>query len=149
MQCATAYKKPDGIYLHSNSETTTLGLWLSSAPFLRVEPEESLNVKGLAVLAVLKASANGLPHPKEEEWGSFFAPMLKLAGAKSLRAFETNARCCALELEEHEVRIIPHKKLGRKRNYETISSEAVRMPIESSPEEIGAALEEGFRRCVP
>lgn len=149
MKSATVYKKKDGLYLHSYSPTT-VGVRISTPPFIRIRLDDTAESKSAAVRSVLEAAmARTVPHPAQEEWDGVFAPMLSLAGVKTLTEFERDARCCGLESDEGQLRIIPHQKLGRKRNYEGLTAETVTLPIASSPDEIAEALEEGFRRCYP
>src|SRR5438445_2691312 len=148
MKSVTAYKRSDGIYLHAHSQTT-VGLRISTEPFLKVGMEEQLAVRGEAIISVLNASMLKIvPHPKQEEWDGVFAPMLRLAGVRSLRAFEKGARCCSLDVEEGQLTITPHRQIKPSRGYkETLYTEPVKLPFDSSPIEIAAALEEGFNRC--
>jgi hypothetical protein len=147
MKAATAYQKSDGIYLHSSSQTTA-GVWVANSPFLKVGVDDSQSAKGHAVVAVVNASSKGIPHPKQEEWSGVFAPMLELAAVKSLKAFEKDAVCCGLEVEEERLSIIPHRKLGRNQGYEPIADKTVKLAFGSSAVEIGAALEEAMSRCL-
>jgi len=147
MKIGTAYKKGTGVYLHSSSQTTA-GVWVASSPFLKVETAATEAAEGEAVIAVLNASKESVPHPAREEWGQVFAPMLNLAGASSLGAFEKDAVCCGLEVEDGQLSIIPHRKRGRNQGYEPIMPKMVKLAFDSSPSEIGAALEEGFVRCL-
>lgn len=146
MKGATAYKKSDGIYLHSSSQTSA-GVWVATTPFLKVGVDDTPVAEGTAVLAVLNASRVSVPHPKQEEWSGVFAPMLQLAGVKSLKAFEKDAVCCGLEVEEGQLSIIPHRKLGPNQEYEPIAAKTVKLPFDSPLADVGAALEEGFSRC--
>jgi hypothetical protein len=146
MKGATAYKKDNGIYLHSSSQTTA-EVWIATAPYLKVGVEDAPVAKGEAVIAVLNASTKGIQHPKQAEWSGVFAPMLELAGVKSLKVFEKDAVCCGLEVQEGQLSIIPHRKLGPNKGYEPIAAKTVKLAFASPPAEVGAALEEGFSRC--
>jgi len=147
MKSATAYRKKDGIYLHAHARTTS-GLRIAIAPFMRIDQGESDSSIGEVVIAVLNASMIAIvPHPKQDEWTKVFAPMLTLAGVKSLSAFESDAVCCGLEVKEGRLRVIPHIKLGKNKAYHGQNSESISLPFDSSAGAIGTALEEGFGRC--
>jgi len=146
MKSAAAYKRPEAIYLHSHSQSTT-GLWITTAPFIRIGLRESLVAKGEAVFAVLSSSGNRLPHPKLDEWDQIFAPMLKLAGVRSVKAFEKNTLCCGLTLDERHLIIVPDRQLKPGHGYEPMADRTIELACDCSPAEAGAALEQGFSRC--
>jgi hypothetical protein len=140
---ALAYKKRTGLFLHSCSRTT-IGVWIATEPFIKVDINETLAGRGQAVLLVLTASSEPLPHPKQEEWGKVFEPMLKLAGATSLTAFEKDAACCRLEIDGEDLCLIPHRK---RKGYLEIPDRAIKIQRVSSEATIGAALDDAFARC--
>lgn len=147
VKTATAYQKSDVIYVHSDSKSTA-GLMVASPPYLKVEAKEPLSARGEAVLAALHASQEAVPHPRQGDWHLIFLPILQLARAQSLEEFEKDAVLCSLEAETPEVlRLTPHRKRGRDKGYIPLEREAITVPMTASPAEIGAALEEAFRRC--
>jgi len=146
MMSATAYKRGDGIYLHSNSRTT-MGLWIATPPFIRIHLDESEHVKGKAILETLAASGGTVEHPKQDEWNDVFCPMLRLAAVKSERAFEEGTLRCDLEVDGTQLRIVPCRQIRPGRGYESIESLAILISVQSSPGAISAGLEEAFSRC--
>jgi hypothetical protein len=140
---ATAYKNRTSLFFHSCSHTAT-GVWIASPPFVKVAVSDPWEAKGQAVLSVLTASAGPVPHPKQEEWGNVFAPMLDLAEATSLSAFERDATCCGLEIDAGELRLIPNR---RRKGYIEIPDRAIKLDLASPNAAIGAALDDAFARC--
>jgi len=140
----TAYKKTDGLYLHSSSQTTD-GVWIASHPFRKLEANSTAAAMGEAVIQVIEASTSPVEHPTS--WGDLFTPMLELAGAKSWRAFKKDAKCCGLEMEGEQLRITPQRSLGPNQGFEPILQETVEIPFAASPDQIGAALERAFLTC--
>ena len=59
MKAATAYKKGDVLYLHSSSKTMA-GVWIATAPFVKVEMGSTPSAKGEAVIRLLSASQDAL-----------------------------------------------------------------------------------------
>src|SRR5579859_6151532 len=106
---ATAYKRGNAVFVHSNSQTTA-GLWIAGPPYLKVAFEGPPEAIGNAVIEALNASKESLPQPKQDEWGRIFSPMLELAGTRSLGKFEQGALCCGLETEGEQLVITPNQK---------------------------------------
>jgi hypothetical protein len=144
MKAATVYRRSSALLLHSSSKTTA-GLWIATAPFLRVESGSAQAAKGEAALAVLNASQEGVPHPTN--WSGLVAPLLELAGVKSWATFMKGAACLNLEVEGEQLKVIPNRNLGPKEGFEPVPENAVELPFPSSPGQIGAALEEALARC--
>lgn len=141
---ATVYKKTHGWYLHSSSQTTD-GVWISSSPYLRLPADSTLVTLGEAAIQVVEASTSPVEHPTD--WSGLFAPMLELAGAQSWRAFKNGAKCCGLEYEGNRLSITPHRSLGPNQGFEPVLHQTVVLPVDSTPEQIGAALERAFLAC--
>lgn len=146
MKSASVYQRRDGTYFHSSSQTTA-GVWIATAPFLKVELGRKQTALGEAALVVLNASQESIPHPKPEKWSGIFAPMLELAGVKSWATFMSNAACLSLEAESGRLKIIPKRNLGPKEGFESVPENAVELLLESSPDQIGTAIEEALTRC--
>jgi hypothetical protein len=144
MRAATVYRRGNALYLNSSSRTTA-GLWIATAPFLRVESGSALTARGEAALAALNASQEGVPHPTN--WSELVAPLLELAGVRSWATFMKGAACLNLEVEGESLKIIPNRNLGPKEGFESIPESAVELPFPSSPGQIGVALEEALARC--
>lgn len=144
MKAATVYQNGSVVCFHSSSKTTA-GLWIATPPFLRVEPGSAVAAKGEAVLEVLNASREGVPHPTS--WGGLIAPLLELAGVKSWAAFMKNAACLNLEVLGERLKVIPNRNLGPKEGFEPVPGDAVEIPFPSSPGEIGGVLEVALTRC--
>jgi hypothetical protein len=70
-----------------------------------------------------------------------------MAGVKSWSTFMRTAKTVMLELENGRLSILPHTKHGSKGATQSIPEKAVALSIDAPPDEIGAAMEEAFRRC--
>jgi hypothetical protein len=144
MKVAQAFKRADGFYFGSSSQTT-VGVWIGSPPELKLEVNATAAAIGDAVIQVIHASKSPVPHPSN--WDDLPNPMLDLAGVKSWRAFEKGAKCCSLEMENEELRLIPHRRLGPNRGFEPILNATVEVSSHSTPEQIGAAIATAFLAC--
>ena len=113
MKATVAYKKGDAYYLHSSSKTTA-GVWIATAPFLKIEMNSTPSTKGEAVLQV-DASHDVIPHPTN--WAGLISPLLELAGVKSWATFMKHAKCLNVEADGERLRLIPNRNLGSKEGF--------------------------------
>jgi hypothetical protein len=73
--------------------------------------------------------------------------MLELAGVKSWADFMRDAASLGLEVDGKWLKITPYRNLGPKEGFEPAPERAIEVPVESSPAEIGAAIDEALTRC--
>ena len=144
MKVASVYKRSDGLYFHSASQTTA-GVWVATAPFLKVSFKSTQAAKGDAVVEVLNASQAPVPHPTN--WDDIFAPVLELANVESWEQFKDKTDCCGLRVEGELMSMIPHRSLGPDEGFEPIPELAVRLTANAPPTVIGVALDEAFAHC--
>lgn len=144
MKMATAYERKNNIFLHADSKTAT-GLWVAAPPYLKVSSQDDCSRLGEAVLEVLNASREGIPHPSS--WDGLFDPMLSLAGVDSWRAFAEGANCIAIELEDHRLTFVPYRNLGAKNGFEPITEDSICLPTNAASHEVGQGAINGFARC--
>jgi hypothetical protein len=144
MKSAVAYKKGDAYYLHSSSKTTA-GVWIATAPFLKIETNSTPSTKGGAILLALDASHDAIPHPTN--WAGLISPLLELAGVKSWATFMKHAKCLNVEADGERFRLIPNRNLGSKEGFEPSPEKAVELSFPSSPDQTGLALEEAMGLC--
>jgi len=147
MKCATAYKRSDGWYFQSDSQTT-VGVWMATPPFLKLSTAASSTTLGEAALTVLNASCSSVPHPNQDQWDEIFQPMLELANVRSERQFSTGAKCLGLEADGEWLIINPMLNAGSAEGFSRISAKAVRLTLESSPRDIGEALKQASLSCI-
>jgi hypothetical protein len=147
MKCATAYKRSDGWYFQSDSQTT-VGVWMATPPFLKLSTAASSTALGEAALTVLNASCNSVPHPNQDQWDEVFQPMLELANVRSERQFERGTKCLGLDTEGEWLTIEPMINEGPTKGFSRISAKAVRLTLESSPRDIGEALQQAALSCI-
>jgi hypothetical protein len=108
MQSTAAYRRRDGWYVQSNSKTT-VGVYISSPPFLKVPLNPDAAELGRAVLAALMGLRTDVPHPTEFANSS---PALKLAGVKSWTAFERGATHVGLHADDKSLSFCPSRSAG-------------------------------------
>lgn len=143
MRHATAYKRGDSFYLHSNSQTTS-GVWMAARPFLKLGISVEAEELGRAARDVLDASAVGVEHPKD--WNLVEYPLPEMAGVKSWPTFMKQAQCASLRVEEDGLHVYPNKNKGPKEGFEPLSN-SIRVQVNASADELGRALLEAFALC--
>jgi hypothetical protein len=144
MKGASVYAASDTLFL-SPSSLTTAGVWVGTQPVLRLEPGSGPSVLGEAVIRVLNASHDNLPHPTD--WNALLRPLLESAGARSWAAFMNKAKCVCLRFDGEEMKLIPHRNLGTEEGYQAIEELITTLRFPSSPVEIGEAVNDSVSRC--
>lgn len=144
MKGATVYER-GGVLFLSPSSLTTAGVWIGTEPLLSLQPGSSPSALGEAIITVLNASRDVVPHPTD--WGGLIKPLLELAGVKSWATFIKKARCVSLRLDGDQLRLIPHRNLGGKEGYEALVEQVTTLKFPSSPNEIGDAGIDSISRC--
>jgi hypothetical protein len=144
MKSTIAYKKGDVYYIHSSSKTTA-GVWIATAPFIKIDINSEPSTKGEAVLQSLNASQNAVPHPTN--WVGIISPLLELAGVKSWATFMRHAKCLNVEADGERLRLIPNRNLGSKEGFEPFPEKAVELSFPPSPDQTGLALEVAMALC--
>ena len=102
---ATIYERGNFIYVFAQNETT-LGLWLGAPPYERLAIDASDDGLGGTVLAALARSERGVPHPARNSLDDD-RPLLRLAGVRSLLAFERGAKLVLAQLGDDSIVILP------------------------------------------
>ena len=141
---ATAYRRKDGWYFHSDSLTTD-GVWLATQPFLKLAPEASPSSIGETVLRVLQASQPSVPHPKD--WKAVDYPIPEMAGVKSWGTFMKGSMRLCLDAADGVLVVTPTKNLGPKEGHLPYGDRAIRLPDNSTPDEIGGATQKAIALC--
>lgn len=146
MKVAQAYKRADGFYFGSLSQTTA-GVWIASAPELKLEASAGVAAIGDAAIKVIDASRGPVEHPSN--WDDVPEPMVDLAGVKSWQAFAKGAKHCSLEAENERLQIVPQRSLAPNRGFEPILHATVEVSLDAAPEQIGTAVVTAFLACEP
>ena len=144
MKMGTAYKRPDGWYFHANSKTN-VGVSISWPPYIRLDINATHETLGQAVLEALNGTEYDVPHPRQSDWVDIFRPMLNLAGVRTSTQFAKDASCVGLSADDRYLSIEPWKNAGSKGGFAMIENMSVKIPLESSPAEIGEALTKAMR----
>jgi len=143
MHLATAYRRHNGFYVHSNAQTTS-GVWVASRPFTKIPSDAGAEILGQVVEEALQASQTGIEHPND--WDAVEYPLPELAGVKSWSTFMKNARCASIKEVDGIVELTPSRNLGPERGYEPFEDAAIVVRT-GDRERIATALLDAFKRC--
>ena len=143
MKSATAYNRKDCWYVNASSQTT-VGLWMGTPPFLSLPPNADSAAIGQATLLALDASRHAIPHPTKWDVSS---PTLDLAGVKSWSAFMRGASCVNIQLDDALLTMTPNTNAGAKEGFSPLLDKEVRIPADSSAQQIGEAIRSAFSFC--
>jgi hypothetical protein len=138
MNRASLFLRGDAMFLHADSETTA-GVWIATEPFLRLEASISDIELGKAIQRALQGSKRQVPHPQFRAGMSLVAPLLKLAGVKTWRAFERGAKCVSIQAELSEIAIVPEIRVGDNRGFQPLVAETITVGA-SEDAALGAAV---------
>jgi hypothetical protein len=145
VRSAAAFKRNDGWYFHSNSQTT-MGLWIANAPFIKRALDEGDSVLGQTILEMLQASQLLVPHPAK--WDASYG-ILDLAGVKSWAAFMRGASYVGVRGEDEWLMLEPSTNAGAKKGFVPISGVSLQIPADSRSDRIGETLKEAIALCAP
>lgn len=140
---AILYERGGALFFRASSLTTT-GILVDSEPLLRIDPRTGSTAIGSAVVTVLDAFREEVPHPTD--WTAAALPLLKIAGVRSWHTFMKRSRCVGLVLDSQSLLLTPCRNLG-KGGFEPVTHEAIEIPMPSSPHAIGDAVLEVVTRC--
>ena len=137
---ATAYLLSSRIFMNGDCLTTRGGF--ACAPYLNISASASDAQIGAALLRVL-AEALVAPLPPD-----FEALERKIARSENVRTWSNSNKglCCSVVQMHGEIWILPTRREGR--TVTQVLKLKVRIPENSTPEQVGRALRDGFRRCV-
>jgi hypothetical protein len=144
---AGAYIHPDGFIVHAQHRATS-GVLVSAPPVLRLPPDVSDAELGVALRSVLRAYAEGVPHPDWSESGKTF---LRAAGYRSWRSLEAPARSCWIELSDGRLVITPLRNGGSRgdqKGFQPFGSEPIIANITDNDEEVGKALKAALNMAL-
>jgi hypothetical protein len=136
----------DGLWYFQPTSRTVTGLWIYTPPVVQLDKAASPQQKYEAAIQVLNACKHGLPVPDPNE--SHFSELLEVAKVGSWSVFAKKAKCIGVAMENDQIIVTPWQKMKRyKGAFEPVPEKAIIMPANSSPEEVGAAIEEAMSRC--
>lgn len=134
MKAAAIYERKGMLYVNSLC-TTTVGIWMLTPPVLAVD-KDNLDGVGRAIMECLLASKGGVPHPKV--FTNLVAPLLEVAGVKSIGAFEKLAKCVQVRMDDGgRVTLTPTRNGGSREGFVDLNDKAV--VSLNSGEALGAA----------
>ena len=139
---AGVYLHPDGFILHAQHRAVS-GVLLSAPPVVRLPPHASDAELGAALLEVLRAFEEGVPHPARDNWKERAAAFLKETGYRTWRALEGPARSCWIDEEQGGLIFTPLRNggsSGERKGFQPIDAEPVMASAVATDEEVGEAL---------
>ena len=136
------YERGSRVFVMAESETVD-GFWVASPPFTAHE-RASLADRELAevVLEALAHSSAGVLTPPRSE--NPFAPVLRLAGARSFTQFMTGSRAVRIVVTDDEVEVIPTRNAGPRGGFTFLSDQSVRVSTDAAG--LSGALATGLTR---
>jgi hypothetical protein len=148
MNSAALYQLKDRILIHP-WQKTTMGLGIAAAPYVTLPLDAPPHALGNCVLAALGESSKEVPHPSS--WKGQNEPLLKAAGVRSQKAFQSGARSLMVERDARALRIEPSRNGGTKgdsKGFEPLPALAISLAPASKAETIGAAIRAAFEKCT-
>ena len=136
---ASAYLRADRIILHGDCLTTIGGL--ACDPYVSMDTSASDAEVGATLLRVL-AEARLTPVPTDHKAEQ--QRILRTAGVRSWSKLSEGV-CCSVTQKPQELSILPTRREGR--SFMHMPELTIRIVDDSTPEEVGRALREGFQRC--
>jgi hypothetical protein len=109
MRRAAIHQLKDRFFIHPWQMTDT-GLGIASEPYVALPLEADAASLGNAALEALSQSGRTVRHPSD--WKAQATPRLKAAGAKSEKAFQTDARYVSIELDGSQLLVEPSRNGG-------------------------------------
>jgi hypothetical protein len=137
---ASAYLRADRIVLHGDCLTTIGGL--ACDPYLSMDASASDAALGAALLRVL-ADARVTPVPTDHKAEQ--QKILRTAGVRSWSKLSDGVYCSITQTPQ-EISILPTRCEGRA--FMHMPELAVRIAPDSTSEQVGRALREGFQKCT-
>lgn len=137
---ASAYFRADRIILHGDCLTTIGGL--ACDPYLSMDASAPDGDVGAALLRVL-AEARVTPIPIDHK--AELQKILRTAGVRSWSKLSEGV-CCSVTEMPQEISILPTRR--ETRSFMHVPELTVRVAPDSTPEQVGRALKEGFHRCT-
>ncbi len=146
MQFANIYLLRDRYFIYPLRKTTA-GVWLASPEYVSIALSALDKDLGAAVLAALPQSDGVVPHPTS--WTEVSTSRLRAAGAKSEKAFMTDARLVSIKCTD-SIELEPNVNggaSGPQRGFSPIPGRSSSLPISSSAEDVGAAIRQSLGAC--
>ena len=137
---ASAYLRAGRVSLHGHCLTNIGGL--ACEPYMSLDAGVSDSELGSALLRVLAESrATPIPYDFKAEQKK----VLSNAGVRSWSKLADGVSCSASQ-KPHEISIMPTRSEGR--GFMHLPELTIRIPADSTSEQVGKALREGFQRCT-
>jgi hypothetical protein len=146
-QSALAYHLGHRILVHSQSRTPE-GLWIATAPFIRLEGTPDPEELGRAVLGALDASV--MDHPTPADPKEVTAALVKGAGVRSYAALQRAAALCGITRNTGGCRIVPHHNGGTSgdgRGFHELPEVGEELKADVPAAELGVVVVAAFGRC--
>ena len=137
---ASAYLRAGRVILHGDCLTTIGGF--ACDPYLSMDASASDADVGASLLHVL-ADARVTPVPTDLK-----AEQQKILGTAGVRSWSklSEGVCCSVTQKPQEISILPTRR--ERGSFMHMPELTVRIAADSTPEQVGRALREGFQRCT-
>ena len=150
---AAAYRWPDRIVIHPQSQTTA-GFWIADRPITSILPTTTVDDLGLAALQALRCSRSRLhvPNYKGADWSNLQKEVWAATGQKSLRLFMTNACYANLRLSGGVLTFEPTCNggaVGPSCGFRPLLDVTLKVTVPVCAETLGNALATAWNRCQP
>ncbi|CDX21211.1 hypothetical protein MPLB_20055 [Mesorhizobium sp. ORS 3324] len=136
LKSAKAYERSGRLFFFSQSKTTA-GLWIEDGPILTTQRSDLAEIEKI-VLRCLRASTQGVPHPRQEDWPKLNKAFAQALGASSFNVFAKKAKCISITQDGGIIRIVPTKNEGSKGGFKTIEERSIELAENS--DRIGSAV---------
>lgn len=140
MKLANIFQRAGAFLIHPSSRTTD-GVWILESPCVRLRIDVSDETLGQTVLAQLKASRTGVPHPTD--WKSVARPLLDAAEVRSWSTFTKGTLSVKVMADGDIVQVTPTANLGARGGFEELLAE--RRSLEApSAQSLGTLVREAI-----
>jgi hypothetical protein len=126
--------------------TTTVGVYIATLPYQRLDTNISSEGLGEAALLALANCQVGVPHP-HPNWDPVFRPVLDLAGVRTWAAFMRGVPSIDVVSDGEHLRFDPSKNAGARRGYIESSSPSIEILQSSSAQLIGETVRAAIALC--
>jgi hypothetical protein len=144
MKHSSVYRRQGNWYIVSSSLTSD-GVWLNSGSVSKVSDTADPAHKGQLILAALRGSKEGVPHPVDFELAT--AAVLEVIGCRSWSELECQAQTVTVQFDGNEFVLTPWKR-GKKTGWVPAFGEhRLLLPVDSVAELLGLEAERTFAFC--
>jgi hypothetical protein len=142
---AAIHQLKDRLFVHP-WQITDMGVGIASEPYVALPLEADAASLGKAALEALDQSGRTVRHPSD--WKAQAAPRLKVAGAKSEKAFQTRACYVSIELDGSQFLVEPSRNggtTGDKKGFTPLPDLRMAIKADSAAVELGNTIRKALQ----